>query len=206
MEPSASILAARTSTPKALAERTTLMKAIVAATALLIATLFSVTFANPYLWIEDTAVDYDDTDLEEAYLGLAMQDGHLVVTIDDQSFEGALPAVHFEVPDLDDREDFFGNEFNADASNISDIRWIGVNDDGPEAAYLVGYEASHASTRLADALEAYTRSFGAMGFDAQVEDTAVPAVKRVIFSRDDARLEGRFHGRGGDVAVILQKN
>ena len=183
-----------------------LVKRILALALFATALAFSATLANPFLTFDDSGVDYEDTDVEEAYIAFEMHEGQLVVIVDDEPFAGALPAIGFEVPDVTDREDFWGNEFNADMSNISDIVWLGVNDDGPEAAYLVGLEANHTGASLAAAVEAYDRAFRSLGYSAEVSDTAAQSVKLVSYSNGDSTLQGRFHARAGDVNVTLRSN
>lgn len=107
------------------------MKRIIALGLFALALSFSAVFANPYVHVDDTGVDYDNTDLEEAYLAWGMDEGNLIVTLADAPFEGALPAIRFFVHDYVDRTDFWGEKFNADMSDIADIRWIGVNDYDP---------------------------------------------------------------------------
>lgn len=182
------------------------MKAIAAAALVAIATMFSAAFATPYIWIDDAGVDYDNTDLSRAYIGFELREGSLVVVIDDSSFPGALPAIDFDVRDLADRKDFFGNDVNADMSDIRDVLWLGVNDDNPQAAYLVGLEVTHLNTSLAAAIESYETAFRSLGFDAQVSDTAAQSVKLATFTNGDATMSARFHSRGGDVAVTLRGN
>lgn len=182
------------------------MKRFAAAAMLVTAMMFSAAFATPYIWIDDAGIDYDNTSLSRAYIGFEMRDGDLVVVIDDQRFDGALPAIDFDVPNLANREDFFGNEINADMSNIPDMVWLGLNDDGPQAAYLVGFEATHLNTSLNAAIGAYEAAFRSLGFDAQVSDTAAPSVKFVTFTNGDDTLEARLHSSGGDVAVTLRSN
>jgi hypothetical protein len=182
------------------------MKRIVAATTLVIAMMFTAAFAQPFIWIDDDGIDYDKTSLSRAYIGFEMHEGDLIVRVDDQRFDGALPAIDFDVPNLVDRQDFFGNDINADMSNIPDMVWLGVNDDGPQAAYLVGFQATHLNTSLERAIEAYEAAFRSMGFDAQVSDTAARSVKIATFTNGDATLEARLHATGGDVAVTLRTN
>ncbi len=167
---------------------------------------FSAAIANTYLAIDDSGVDYENTKLKKAYVGFDMIDGKLVVIIDDSQFEGSLPAIEFVVHDLEDRTDFWGDTHNADITDITEVRWTGVNDDLPQADYLVGFRINHKSTPLSAALAAYEQAFGDLGFDMQVRDTVVDSLKLVTFTNGDTMLAGRFYGHTNDVDVTLASN
>ena len=182
------------------------MKRIITIALFTLILAFSAALANPYLAIEDSGVDYENDELEEAYIGFQMLDGKLVVVIDDAEFDGSLPKIHFWVHDLVDRVDFWGEEFNADISDIAEVRWSGTNDDWAHAHYLNGFSARHIRTPLNDVIAAYESAFRPLGFAMQVEDTIVNSLKLVTFTNGDASLAGRFYGRMGDVDVTLSSN
>lgn len=186
------------------ARKETHMKRIIGVALLALALCLSTAIASPWIQIEDGGVDYEDTDLESAYIGLSMADDRLVVTIDDAAFDGALPSIAFAVPDLPDREDFFGTKINATIRDISEIRWAGQNDDLVSAAYLVGFEVTHESVSMDDLLAAYERAFSEMGFTAEVSTTATPSVRLATYSNGSTAASARFHAQKGDVVVELR--
>lgn len=182
------------------------MKRFIAFALLTFALTLSAALANPWVVIDDSGVDYDKTSVEKAYIGLSMNDGNLVIKIDDASFDGALPAIAYDVPDLEDREDFFGNEINAEVTDIVEVRWHGLNDDHPRAAYLVGFDATHEDATLDDVLTAYDRAFRSMGFSAETRTAAPSSLRTVTYSNGDATVDARFHAAQGDVSVELRTN
>lgn len=182
------------------------MKRFIAFALLTLALTFSAALANPWVQIEDSGVDYNNTSLAKAYMGLSMQNGNLVITIDDAKFDGALPAIAFDVPDLEDREDFWGNSINAEMTDIVEVSWTGVNDDHPRAAYLTGFDATHEDAKLADVLSAYERAFRSMGFSAETHDSPSLALKTVTYSNGSDTVNARFHAGNGDVKVELRTN
>lgn len=182
------------------------MKRIFAIALFTITLAFSAALANPYVAIADSGVDYENVELEKAHIGFEVVDGMLVLVIDDAEFEGSLPAIHFVVHDFEDREDFWGEAFNADIGDIAEVQWTGTNDHWAYAHYLNGFTASHIRTPLNDVLAAYEGAFKALGFTMTVEDTIVNSLKRVTLTNGDATLAGRFYGRMGDVDVTLRSN
>lgn len=161
--------------------------------------------AASYLICDDSGVDYENTSLSKVYLGIDYVDGHLVIRLDDDWFDGALASrIDFDVPDLATQTDFFGNEFNADLSDISDLRWTGINDNVVTASYLVGMDATHLGTTLDDAIADYDALFRRLGFTAEVTDTVSPNVKLVTFSNGTSTVSTRLHSMGGDVHVALR--
>lgn len=162
----------------------------------------SAVFGASYLTVDDSGVDYTDTDLSKAYLGFDMNGDDVVVILSASSFDGAVGTVDFDVPDLD-REDFFGNAINADLANIGDVRWRGVNDPGANAAFLVEVEATHLDMSLADAIDAYGAAMERLGFTVSMSDTSADSVKLVTCTNGSTTLVVRLHSRSGDVIATL---
>ena len=182
------------------------MKRFIIFALLTCALTFSAALANTWVQIDDSGVDYEKTSVEKAYIGLAMTDGNLVIRIDDSRFDGALPAIAYDVPDLEDREDFFGNEINAEVTDIVEVRWHGLNDDHPHAAFLVGFDATHEGSSLEDVLAAYERAFRGMGFSAEANTSGPSSLRNVTYSNGDATVRAKFHAADGDVSVELRTN
>lgn len=162
----------------------------------------SVAFGAGYLIVDDSGIDYTNTDLSKAYLGFDPMGENVVVILSASRFEGSIGTVDFDVPDLD-REDFFGTPINADLTSIADVRWSGVNNRGADAAFLVEMEATHLDTSLEDVLTGYHEALERLGFSRSVTDTAARSVKVATFSNGSTTLIVRLHGRAGDVAVRL---
>ena len=182
------------------------MKRFVTSALLTCAFTITAVFANPWVQIDDSGVDYEKTSTEKAYIGLSMSDGNLVIRIDDSAFDGALPAIAYDVPDLEDRKDFFGNDINAEVTDIVEVRWRGLNDDHPRAAFLVGFDATHEGASLADVLTAYERAFRGMGFSAETHNAGPSSLRTVTYSNGDATVRARFHAAKGEVSVELRTN
>lgn len=181
------------------------MNRILAALLLVAGLCASAAAAKTYVQIHDSGIDYSDTDLSSAYFGLEYMDGELRVHLDDESFDGAMSAkVDFDVPDLVDRKDFFGNTINADITDIDDVFWTGVNDDGAQAHYTIGFMVTHLDTTLSDAIAEYDALLGTAGFNSSVLDTVTPAVKVVTFSNGEETLWARMTLRRGNVIVDLK--
>ena len=174
---------------------------------ILFATIFglSAALAGAYLSIDDSGVDYENTSLSSVWIGFDYVDGMLVLRIDDQAFDGALASkVDFDVPDLATQTDFWGNEFNADLGDISDMAWYGVNDNHVAAKLLVGFDARHLNTDMSSAIAAYDALFRSLGFTSSVTDTVSPAVKVVTFSNGSTTVTAHLHARRGDVNIELR--
>lgn len=181
------------------------MNRILAAILLVAGLCATAAMAKSYVQIHDSGIDYSDTDLSSAYIGLEYVDGELRVHLDDETFDGAMTAkVDFDVPDLVNRKDFFGNSINADITDIAKIFWTGQNDDGAQAHYTVGFIVTHLDTTLSDAIAEYDAMLGAAGFSSSVLDSVTPAVKVVTFSNGEETLWARMTQRRGNVIVDLK--
>lgn len=165
----------------------------------------STALATGYISIDDSGVDYENTSLSKVWIGLDYVDGIFVLRIDDDHFEGALASrIDFDVPDLATQTDIFGNDFNADLGDVSDVSWVGVNDDMVAAKFLVGLDATHLDTNISAAVAAYDALFRSLGFTSTVTDTASPSVKVVTFSNGTATMTAHLHAKRGDVSVKLR--
>ena len=181
------------------------MKRLTMALLFALALGFSSALAVGYLAIDDSGVDYENTSLSKVYIGLDYVDGMLVIRFDDDAFDGALASrIDFDVPDLATQTDLWGNEFNADISDIAKVRWVGVNDDMVRAKYLVGMDATHLETSLADAIADYDALFSSLGFTSSITDTVSPFVKVVTFTNGATTVSARLHAHRGDVSVELR--
>lgn len=121
--------------------------------------------AAPFL-IDDVGVDYlqthEDTEVETAYIAFTKVGGELVVTFDDVASPTSLPPIDFIIPDLD-REDLFGNEFNADLSDIEEVGFVNAG------RVTTSLDVSHPDVTLGELAAAYADALRALGFGVQVE-------------------------------------
>lgn len=156
--------------------------------------------------IDDSGVDYTDHETEEVYVALAFADGELTLSFHDQPSAATLPAIAFEIPDLE-REDFWGDEVGAVIEDISEIEWSAGAFDVPRSPALNGARYMHTHTHIPPVVEAYVAAFAALGFDAEITDTTSAGFKFGTFTHGDHRVRVDFRrhmGEGNRVAVDLQ--
>lgn len=151
--------------------------------------------AAPFV-LDDSGVDYgmrsDDTDVEVAYMTLGMDGGRLVVSLDDAQAEGALPAIDFVIPDLD-REDLFGEEFNADLSNIAEVRRVDAG------RYAVSLDVTHPSVSVRELANAYADSLEGLGYAVQVSQAGAGKGTRIVAEHADGILRIQLTPAGYNV-------
>lgn len=170
--------------------------------ALLVAALVSIGLARSHLVIDDAGVDYTDDDIGEAYIGMDFVDGQLVLTIDDASFEGAMPAIDFDVPDLG-REDTLGNDIGAVLADVDDVSWTAVGADVPTSPALHEVVYRHLDLSLDETVDLYADAFESMGFETEIADSAASSVKVGTFTHGDTIVTVRFQALGSEVEVDL---
>lgn len=121
--------------------------------------------AAPFM-LDDSGVDYmehwEDTEVETAYISFTTLDGRLVVTFDDVAAPTALPAIDFVIPELE-REDMFGNEFNADLSDIAEVAYVNAG------RVTTSLDVTHPDVTLRELAAAYEHALRSIGFSVQVE-------------------------------------
>lgn len=169
---------------------------------LLFALVASAALAAGHLGVIDSGVDYTDDDLGSAYIAMQFDGDTLWLTIDDASFEGAMPSIDFDVPDLG-REDFLGNDIGAQLSDIDDMTWTAVGRDVPTANALHGVSYRHNELSLREGADLYVEAFEAMGFQTEMARTAASSVMVGTFTHGDTVVTVRLHSLGSELEVDL---
>lgn len=172
----------------------------------ILAVLFFLPFAFAHgtlvMWNDD-GVDYTDDGTSEVYVALAFDGEAMWVTFHDDAPEGALPAIVFEIPDLE-REDIFGNDIGALLSDINEVQWTASGRDIANSPHLTGVTFTHEGVTVADAVAAYAVAFDALGFDVSMGETVTDAVKLGTFTNGDheVRIDVRSTGNN-EVQVAM---
>lgn len=148
--------------------------------------------ASTPLQVDDAAIDYTDTDLTETAVALLLEDGALVVVLGDAAADSALPAIAFEVPDLD-RTDMFGTNYNALLSDIDEV----------EAGRRL-LSVQHPDADLAGAAAAYRSAFEALGFAVEELGSASGNVDTLYASGDAGEFRIRLQSTAGGVDASIR--
>lgn len=158
-----------------------------------VAVLTSGAVAGPFV-VDDSGIDYtqrfEDTDVEVAYVTLGRVDGRLSLSLDDAaSGARALPAIDFVIPDLD-REDLFGNEFNADLGDILEFSMLSAG------RYAVSLTVSHPDVSVRSVAAAYQEALEQLGYAVQVTRSLNGNSARLVAEHADEIVKIQFAQAG----------
>lgn len=144
--------------------------------------------------VDDRAVDYTNTDLEEAYLSLGQDGDSLLLTLSDTPFDNRLPPIAITIPDLG-KEDFWGNAIGAELQDIEEITLH------PYGWRYRGIEVVHPLANLRQVETSYLEVLAQLGFrmTETVLDTA--NIRGHLFTRGEATLRMVFTHQGAEVTV-----
>ncbi len=153
--------------------------------------------ANRAMSVQDSAVDFTDTDTDLAYITLSSVDGALVVTFADQASAASLPAIDFLVPDLG-REDVFGKDIG---SQLSDISAVSIDRTG---SLITGYDVTHGDVSINAVLTAYVTQLEAAGYAVVVDSSGSTNLASMTATSANGSVRVNLHRYGSGVTANLR--
>jgi hypothetical protein len=137
---------------------------------------------------DDSGIDYSNGDVDTAYLQLSLDDGRLLVTLDDQPTTATLLPVKFDEVPVRHRVDIFGDDVHEGIlESGSDVR---VDRYGRA---VKGLTVTHRGVSVREATEAYRNSLGRLGFDVSVERSSNGNFATVTATNDEDTIRVSIH-------------
>lgn len=135
--------------------------------------------------IDDSAFGYGEADVSEGFIDLSYTDGELSIILSNEDLESNIPSIEIEADD--------------DSETLDDIGMIESTSDGSAYSSL---GLSHADASLDEVAASYLGDLGAMGFEAEPQQTG-SATQAYLLSNGDYEMRAVFTRQGGTVTAYL---